>query len=57
MMRRLVRREGGFLFVRSILGYRTEAEALESSKCLWKEGRVVRVERGNRRWQVWRSVA
>ena len=52
----IYRREDGHLFRRTLLGYRTEAQAVAAAKEAWCEGSAVRVEQGRRRWHVWRSV-
>jgi len=52
----IYRREDDLLFRRTLLGYRTEAQAVAAAKEAWREGSAVRVEQGRRRWHVWRSV-
>ncbi len=52
----IYRREADHLFRRTLLGYRTEAQAAAAAKEAWREGTAVRVEQGRRRWHVWRAV-
>lgn len=52
----IYRREDGQLFRRTLLGYRTEQEAIRAAKDAWKDGYAVRIDRGRWRWYVWTSV-
>lgn len=55
-MGRLLMRADGRVFARSVIGFESEAEALQESKRLWKQDHAVKVARVGDRWQVWRSV-
>lgn len=53
---KIFRQEEGRLFVRTLLGYRSEERAWDQSKILWKMDYATRVERIGSRWYVWRAI-